>query len=150
MTATGSPSGSPRGWPIRCSRATPQRATLVAPLTDDGAARYDVLWSWIETHTSEDVWYLDVLGVDPSKQGKGIGSALIRFGLERAARDGADAFLETAVEANVAYYERFGFRTVFDGVRRRRRSAHLVHAHRRLTTHPRASANARTCSACSS
>jgi len=89
--------------------------SLVAPLTDDDAARYDVLWSWIETHTPDDVWYLDVLGVDPAKQGMGIGSALIRFGLERAASDGVDAFLETAVEANVAYYERFGFRTVFDG-----------------------------------
>ena len=89
--------------------------SLVAPLTHDDAARYDVLWSWIETHTPDDVWYLDVLGVDPSKQGTGIGSALIRFGLERAARDGVDAFLETAVEANVAYYERFGFRTVFEG-----------------------------------
>jgi len=88
---------------------------LVAPLTDDDAARYDVLWSWIETHTPDDVWYLDVLGVDPSKQGTGIGSALIRFGLERAASNGVDAFLETAVEANVAYYERFGFRTVFEG-----------------------------------
>jgi ribosomal protein S18 acetylase RimI-like enzyme len=89
--------------------------SLVAPLTDDDAARYDVLWSWIETHTPDDVWYLDVLGVDPAKQGMGIGSALIRFGLERAASDGVDAFLETAVEANVAYYERFGFRTVVDG-----------------------------------
>lgn len=88
---------------------------LVAPLTNDGAARYDVLWSWIEEQTPADAWYLDVLGVDPAKQGAGVGSALVRFGLERAARDGADAFLETAVEANVAYYERFGFRTVFDG-----------------------------------
>jgi len=88
---------------------------LVAPLTDDHAARYDVLWSWIEAQTPADAWYLDVLGVDPAKQGTGVGSALVRFGLERAERDGADAFLETAVEANVTYYERFGFRTVFDG-----------------------------------
>ena len=54
-------------------------------------------------------------GSIPRNKATGVGSALVRFGLERAARDGADAFLETAIEANVAYYERFGFRTVFEG-----------------------------------
>jgi ribosomal protein S18 acetylase RimI-like enzyme len=85
------------------------------PFTDDGGARYDVLWSWIEDRVPDDVWYLDAIGVDPARQGEGIGSALIRFGLEHAGADGADAFLETANPRNVGYYERFGFRVVDEG-----------------------------------
>jgi ribosomal protein S18 acetylase RimI-like enzyme len=88
----------------------------LAPLTDDGGARYDVLWSWIEERVPDDVWYLDAIGVDPTRQGEGIGSALIRFGLEQASADGVDAFLETANPRNVGYYERFGFRIVEQGV----------------------------------
>ena len=89
-------------------------AALVS-LTDDGGARYDVLWAWIEERVPDDVWYLDMIGVDPAHQGRGIGAALIRFGLERAAAHGADAFLETAVPGNVPYYERFGFGVVEAG-----------------------------------
>jgi ribosomal protein S18 acetylase RimI-like enzyme len=87
----------------------------IAALTDDGAARYGVLWAWIEAHTPDDVWYLDCIGVDPARQGDGVGTALVRFGLERAVEGGTVAFLETAVEGNVAYYERFGFRVVDQG-----------------------------------
>jgi GNAT superfamily N-acetyltransferase len=84
-------------------------------LTDDEGTRYEILWEWVETRIPSDVLYLDMLGVDPPQQGRGVGSALLRFGLERADALGVDAFLETAVEANVAYYERFGFRVVEEG-----------------------------------
>ncbi len=88
---------------------------LLAPLTDDGGARYETLWDWIEEHVPRDVWYLDALGVDPPRQGEGIGGALIRHGLELARAGDAAAFLETAVQRNVGYYERFGFRVVDEG-----------------------------------
>jgi ribosomal protein S18 acetylase RimI-like enzyme len=87
----------------------------LSPLTDDGGARYDTLWSWIEDRVLGDAWYLDAIGVDPPQQGRGVGSALIRFGLERAAAQGKRAFLETAVERNVPYYERFGFEVFEEG-----------------------------------
>jgi ribosomal protein S18 acetylase RimI-like enzyme len=87
----------------------------LAPLTDDGGARYERLWDWIEERVPTDVWYLDALGVDPAKQGTGIGNALMRHGLEAAGAAGVDAFLETGQERNVAYYERFGFRVVDHG-----------------------------------
>ena len=90
------------------------RASL-ARITEDAGARYDVLWDWVEARVPSDAWYLDVLGVDPARQGEGIGGALIRFGLERASAAGMDAFLETSVPGNVAYYERFGFRVVEEG-----------------------------------
>ena len=69
----------------------------IGPVTDDGGARYDIFWEWIGGHfPDEQVWFLDMVGVDPAHQGAGIGSALIRFGLERADADRAPRrFLET-------------------------------------------------------
>lgn len=54
-------------------------------------------------------WYLGLLAVEPEAQGRGVGAALVRAGLERADRDGAPTFLETGTEPNVAFYERLGF-----------------------------------------
>ena len=85
------------------------------PLTDDDGARYDILWAWIEERVPEDVWYLDSIGVDPARQGEGIGTALMRFGIDRASDLGTGCFLETGVPGNVGYYERFGFRVVDEG-----------------------------------
>jgi len=53
---------------------------------------------------------LDMVAVDPALQGQGVGSALIRHGVELARGDGVAAFLETGNPRNVPYYERFGLR----------------------------------------
>jgi predicted N-acetyltransferase YhbS len=62
----------------------------------------------------ESAWHLDSVGVDPQFRGRGIGGALIEFGLAKAKAAGDAACLETGNPRNVGYYERFGFRTVFD------------------------------------
>lgn len=54
-------------------------------------------------------WYLSAIGVDPSRQGGGIGSALMQPVLERADAQGTPAYLETATARNVLLYERLGF-----------------------------------------
>ncbi len=59
-------------------------------------------------------WYLEVLGVRPDHQRKGLGARLIQPVLERADRDGVDCLLETSDRAKVPYYERFGFEVVDD------------------------------------
>ena len=85
----------------------------IAALTDDGGERYRALWAWIEENLPKDPhWYLDHLAVAPEHQGKGLGSALIRFGLDRARKDGTCAFLETSRERNVGLYEHLGFRVI--------------------------------------
>ena len=63
-------------------------------------------------HPSERHLYLAVLGVDPELQGQGVGSALIRPGLDLCDRERLPAYLETGKEANVAFYGRHGFRVV--------------------------------------
>jgi len=86
------------------------------PLVPDGGDRYESLWSWVAERLPDDpLWYLDAIAVDPSRQGAGVGGALVRHGLSLAERDGVGAFLETSVERNVTYYERFGFRVIDEG-----------------------------------
>jgi ribosomal protein S18 acetylase RimI-like enzyme len=54
--------------------------------------------------------YLVSLGVAPEQQRRGLGSALLAPGLALCDQDGLPAYLETATEANVAFYARHGFR----------------------------------------
>ncbi len=54
-------------------------------------------------------WYLSAVGVDPSRHGQGLGSALVRSGMGRADRDGLPMYLETETESNVRFYEHLGF-----------------------------------------
>jgi predicted N-acetyltransferase YhbS len=70
-----------------------------------GKAVQDALY---RARLSDPHWYLATLGTDPRAQGKGVGSALVRSGLERSDREGAHAYLE-CMEHLVLYYERFGF-----------------------------------------
>lgn len=55
-------------------------------------------------------WILDVLGVDPKHQGRGVASALLEHTLAQADRDRLPAYVITHNLKNIAFYERFGFR----------------------------------------
>jgi len=54
--------------------------------------------------------HLQFLGVQPERQGTGIGGALMAPGLERCDRAGVPAYLEATSDRNRALYERHGFR----------------------------------------
>lgn len=69
----------------------------------------------------EPTWYLQALGVAPGKQGRGIGSAILRECLGRVEAEGKAAYLETSGEANVRLYQCHGFEVRDDAV-------HLVSA----------------------
>jgi ribosomal protein S18 acetylase RimI-like enzyme len=58
--------------------------------------------------------YLNILGVEPQMQRRHFGAAILDHLREQAApRSGvAGVYLETAAEANVAYYTRFGYRVI--------------------------------------
>ena len=60
-------------------------------------------------HPEEPCWYLPLIGVDPTSQGRGYGSALLRYALEQVDRTGAPAYLESSNPRNVPLYERHGF-----------------------------------------
>lgn len=56
-------------------------------------------------------YFLRAIGVDPSRQRKGIGSRLIQPVLDQADAEGVGCFLFTATEANAAWYNSLGFDT---------------------------------------
>jgi ribosomal protein S18 acetylase RimI-like enzyme len=60
-------------------------------------------------------WYLAGIGVAPSLQRRGIGSALLGPGIEGAKRDGLPVVLLTNTESNLPFYEANGFRVVREG-----------------------------------
>ncbi|MCL2769987.1 MAG: GNAT family N-acetyltransferase [Solirubrobacterales bacterium] len=55
-------------------------------------------------------FYLAVLGTEPARQGRGLGSALLAAVLERCDADGVGAYLESSKERNIDFYARHGFR----------------------------------------
>jgi GNAT superfamily N-acetyltransferase len=60
--------------------------------------------------------YLSILGVEPSRQGQGLGSALIRPMLERADAAGLPCYLDTFQPRNVPLYQKHGFRITVEEV----------------------------------
>lgn len=67
-------------------------------------------------HPQAPNYYLLGIGVDPSRQGQGVGSSLLAPMAERCDREGVGAYLESSKERNLPLYERFGFavREVFE------------------------------------
>jgi GNAT superfamily N-acetyltransferase len=57
-------------------------------------------------------WYLMALGVAPSRQGRGLGRALLQPILTRADAEQVPCYLETFTERNVQFYQKLGFTVV--------------------------------------
>jgi ribosomal protein S18 acetylase RimI-like enzyme len=60
-------------------------------------------------HPTEPHWYLPMIGVDPNRQRKGFGSALLEHALQRCDLDEKLAYLESSNSKNIPLYERHGF-----------------------------------------
>lgn len=63
-------------------------------------------------HPKDPCWHLAIIAVDPSRQGKGLGSALLRASLEQCDADQRPAYLESTNPANLSLYRRFGFEQI--------------------------------------
>jgi GNAT superfamily N-acetyltransferase len=60
--------------------------------------------------------YLQLLGVDPDRQGEGYSGRLLRPVFHRLDEEGLPCYLETQAEKNVAIYRHFGFKVVEEGI----------------------------------
>jgi ribosomal protein S18 acetylase RimI-like enzyme len=78
-----------------------------------GEQRLEELFSLLEQmgnfHPAEPHWYLPLIGVDPTQQGNGRGSALMAHALIRCDREQRLAYLESTNPRNVRLYQRHGF-----------------------------------------
>ena len=85
-----------------------------APRGEQGIAARKSVWhrEWADKDPKDQHWHLGPIGVLPSHQGRGIGSLL----MERFCREvdlcSAKAYLETDLDENVRFYEKFGFRVI--------------------------------------
>ncbi len=93
---------------------------LLAPLKfgPSGFMRFMKIMNTFEHLHDRDMadphWYLFVLGVDPPRQGQGLGGALMGPVLARADAGGLPCYLETQKEVNVPFYKRHGFEVVVE------------------------------------
>jgi ribosomal protein S18 acetylase RimI-like enzyme len=68
-----------------------------------------------ERFATDPHWYLWAIGVNPSFQGKGIGSKLMQPVLNVANHNHLSCYLETHNEHNIRFYENHGFKVVNEG-----------------------------------
>lgn len=79
---------------------------------------YD-LRSWVKwcdevdaVHPQKSHYYLEYIGVDPDRQGKGLGSQLLGHLAAHADQDGVGCYLENANPHNLPFYGRAGFEVI--------------------------------------
>ncbi len=72
-------------------------------------------WQARERDMTAPCWYLFLLGVEPSRQRRGLGGALMRPILDRADTEKLACYLETENQRNVAFYQRQGFDVIVNG-----------------------------------
>lgn len=59
-------------------------------------------------------WYLSLLGVDPPRQGQGLGGKLMQPVLAQADAEGLPCYLESSNPRNLPFYKRHGFEVVVE------------------------------------
>jgi len=96
------------------------RALVVTPLRlREATSRFLAYGRAVDTMRAAAVpephWYLAGIGVEPARQGQGIGGALLARGIEAAQAAGVPCALLTNSERNLAFYGNRGFRVVLEG-----------------------------------
>ena len=70
------------------------------------------LSEWALRDPKEQHWHLGPIGVLPTHRRFGIGTAFMQRFCEEVDRCGAKAYLETDMDENVRFYEKFGFEVI--------------------------------------
>jgi ribosomal protein S18 acetylase RimI-like enzyme len=99
----------PGEWKIRGMAGLRMAVPSVLALRRQMRVAVPIMATVERHHPTEPHWYLEVLGTDPDRQGRGVGSAVLGPVLARCDEDGVGAYLESSKEANIAFYNRHGF-----------------------------------------
>jgi GNAT superfamily N-acetyltransferase len=113
LTGVASWFGPDRHGPSDAAMEAAGMADVVAAFGPAAAARMMAMVGEIEAQHARRMagphLRLDFFGVDPDRQGTGVGTLLIAYGHAIADREGLPCYLETFTESNVRYYERRGY-----------------------------------------
>jgi GNAT superfamily N-acetyltransferase len=100
----------PGAWHIPFHQYITHGAAFIDVFGFGGALQVIVTMDLIEKrHPQEPHWYLQVLGTDPARQGKGYGGVAIRRQLALADAAGKPCYLESSKDSNIPIYQNFGF-----------------------------------------
>lgn len=80
--------------------------TVKGPKQEEMFSVFEQMGSY---HPEEPHWYLPLIGVDPTLQGKGLGSALMKHAVIKCDQENRLAYLESSNPRNIPLYERHGF-----------------------------------------
>jgi GNAT superfamily N-acetyltransferase len=95
----------------------PDEEGLTALLEESVAERertdaFAVFEKMARYHPDEPHWYLPLIGVDPARQGRGYGSAMLHHALRRCDDERLPAYLEATSPRNMPLYKRHGFEVI--------------------------------------
>jgi GNAT superfamily N-acetyltransferase len=105
----------PGRYPVPFLNSLPLLAKLVFKLLLSGVPFRVMdqclrIFSRIEkAHLREPHWYVQILGVHPNHQGKGIGGKLLQPVLQQADEEGVAVYLESSNPRNLDFYRKHGF-----------------------------------------
>ena len=100
----------PNQWEIPFWQYVVNGAEFLGIFGFQGARQVTATMDIIEKrHPHEPNWYLQAIGTDPDKQGKGFGGVVIRRHLAVADAAGMPAYLESSKDTNIPIYQSFGF-----------------------------------------
>jgi len=100
----------PSAWHIPVWQYVTNGADFISLFGFGGAMQVMGAMDVIEKrHPHEPHWYLQAIGTDPDKQGKGYGGVVMRRQLALADAAGMPAYLESSKEKNIPIYQSFGF-----------------------------------------
>jgi ribosomal protein S18 acetylase RimI-like enzyme len=100
----------PSQWEIPWWQYVTNGAAFLGVFGFGGALQVTSVMDFIEKrHPHEPHYYLQAIGTDTDKQGKGFGGVVMRRHLAIADAAGMPAYLESSKEINIPIYKSFGF-----------------------------------------
>ncbi len=122
VIVTDPPDGGAAIWhaptPIPAAVSAAKHARLAVALPPKGYALYRAIGASMADFTrglvSPNYWYLSILGVNPARQGAGVGTRLVRQTLDGLDSLGLTSYLETYTTEALRWYERLGYHSIAD------------------------------------
>jgi ribosomal protein S18 acetylase RimI-like enzyme len=99
----------PNGWHVHLWDYIVNAPELLAVFGTNVFGVMDTMGRIEKFHPHTPHWYLQTIGTDPAKQGKGYGGRILRSQLAVADAAGMPCYLESSKDTNLPIYQSFGF-----------------------------------------